>query len=58
MITFALIIPIVRKKVVIQNKYQGGWDGWGMYHANLKGRDHSEDLGIDGKTILEWILGN
>jgi hypothetical protein len=23
----------------------------------LKGRDHSEDLGIDGKIILEWILG-
>jgi hypothetical protein len=24
---------------------------------NLKGRDHSEDLGVDGKIILEWILG-
>jgi hypothetical protein len=24
---------------------------------NLKGRDHSEDLGIDGSVILEWILG-
>jgi hypothetical protein len=24
---------------------------------NLKGRDHSEYLGIDGKIILEWILG-
>jgi hypothetical protein len=23
---------------------------------NLKGRDHSEDLGVDGK-IIEWILG-
>jgi hypothetical protein len=23
---------------------------------NLKGRDHSEDLGIDRKIILEWIL--
>jgi len=22
----------------------------------LWGRDHSEDLGIDGKIILEWIL--
>jgi hypothetical protein len=21
-----------------------------------KGRDHSEDLGIDGRIILEWIL--
>jgi hypothetical protein len=24
---------------------------------NLKGKDHSEDIGIDGKVILEWILG-
>jgi hypothetical protein len=24
---------------------------------NLKERDHFEDLGIDGKIILEWILG-
>jgi hypothetical protein len=23
----------------------------------LKGRDHSEDLDVDGKIILEWILG-
>jgi hypothetical protein len=24
---------------------------------NLKGKDHSEDLDIDGKIISEWILG-
>jgi hypothetical protein len=24
---------------------------------NLKGRDHSEDLDVDGRIILEWILG-
>jgi len=24
---------------------------------NLKGRDHSKDLGVDGKVILEWVLG-
>jgi hypothetical protein len=23
---------------------------------NLKGRDHLEDLGIDRKIIIEWIL--
>jgi len=24
---------------------------------NLKGRDHSEDPGVGGRIILEWILG-
>jgi hypothetical protein len=24
---------------------------------NLKGRNHSEYEGVDGKIILEWILG-
>jgi hypothetical protein len=24
---------------------------------NQKGRDHLEDLGVGGKIILEWILG-
>jgi hypothetical protein len=23
---------------------------------DLKGRDHSEDLGVDGMIILEWML--
>jgi hypothetical protein len=23
---------------------------------NLKGRDHAEDLGVDGRIILDWIL--
>jgi hypothetical protein len=22
-----------------------------------EGKNHSEDLGVDGKTLLEWILG-
>jgi hypothetical protein len=24
---------------------------------NLKGRDHSEDLSVDGRIILKWICG-
>jgi len=28
-----------------------------FWPVNLKGRDRSEDLGIDGKIILEWSLG-
>jgi hypothetical protein len=28
-----------------------------MLAGNLKGRGHSEDIGVDGKIILEWILG-
>jgi hypothetical protein len=25
--------------------------------GNVKGRDHLVDLAIDGKIILQWILG-
>jgi hypothetical protein len=25
---------------------------------SLKEREYSEDLGVDGKIILKWILGN
>jgi hypothetical protein len=25
--------------------------------VNLNGRYHLEDLGVDGKVIVEWILG-
>jgi len=28
-----------------------------IWLQNLKGRDHLEDQGVDGRIILEWILG-
>jgi hypothetical protein len=28
-----------------------------FWFENLKGRNHSEDLGVEGRIILEWILG-
>jgi hypothetical protein len=28
-----------------------------FWFENLKGRDHSEDRGVDGNIISEWILG-
>jgi hypothetical protein len=28
-----------------------------FWSENLKGKDHSEDLGEDRKIILEWLLG-
>jgi hypothetical protein len=27
-----------------------------LWLLSLKGRDHSEDLGVDARIILEWIL--
>jgi hypothetical protein len=27
-----------------------------FWSENLKGSDHSEDLGVDGRIKLEWIL--
>jgi hypothetical protein len=28
-----------------------------FWSETLKGRDHSEDVGIDRRIILDWILG-
>jgi hypothetical protein len=32
-------------------------NAYNIFVENLKGRDHSEDIGVDGTMILEWILG-
>jgi hypothetical protein len=29
-----------------------------FWSGNLKGRNHLEDLGVDGRILLEWIFGN
>jgi hypothetical protein len=29
-----------------------------FWFENLKGRDHLEDISIDGSTMLDWILEN
>jgi hypothetical protein len=36
-------------------RYENAYNIW---VEKMKGRDHSENLGIDEKIILEWILGN
>jgi len=28
-----------------------------QHTTNLKGRDHSQDVGVDGSIVLEFILG-
>jgi len=28
-----------------------------FWSENLKGRNHSQDLEVEGKIILKWILG-
>jgi hypothetical protein len=28
-----------------------------LWSENLNVRDHREDVGVDGRIILEWILG-
>jgi hypothetical protein len=35
---------------------QHTWDTYGKYVQNLQEEDHSEDIGLDEKIILEWIL--
>jgi hypothetical protein len=32
-------------------------NAYNIVSENLKGREHSVDLDVDGKVILEWILG-
>jgi len=35
----------------------GDWIGaYGVLVGDLRGRDHVEDLGIDGRVISKWIF--
>jgi hypothetical protein len=36
---------------------EGMSDAYNIFVENLKGKEHLEDLGVDGKVILQWILG-
>jgi hypothetical protein len=27
-----------------------------LWSENVKGRDHSENLGVDGRVVFKWIL--
>jgi hypothetical protein len=31
-------------------------NAYNIFNLNPEGRDHLDDLGVDGKIILEWIL--
>jgi hypothetical protein len=33
-----------------------GWVQSGFWWGNLKKRDELEDLGVDGRIILKWVL--
>jgi hypothetical protein len=32
-------------------------NAYNIFLENVKGKDHSEDIGLDERIILEWILG-
>jgi hypothetical protein len=32
-------------------------NAYSLLMEHLKGRDHTEDLGVNGRIILDWILG-
>jgi hypothetical protein len=42
----------------MQHVWEGRETRTKFWSENLKEGDHSVDLGVDGKTISEWILGN
>jgi hypothetical protein len=46
-----------RRRRRIQHTWQRGDVHTVFWLENLKGREHTEEPGTDGKIILEWILG-
>jgi hypothetical protein len=60
MVNSSNIITVI---VIMDGEMGGSCSTHGKYEMyarfsskNLKGRDHSEDTGVDGRIILDWIL--
>jgi hypothetical protein len=55
------IIQVMKPRGMRCSKHVAGWERQEMYTkfwlGNLKGRNHLEDIGVDGKIILELMLG-
>jgi hypothetical protein len=52
--TYPYQIIIIRQIIPTRMRWAGIW------HARKRGRkeiDHLEDRGVDGRLVLEWILG-
>jgi hypothetical protein len=53
------IIYFKKHEAAVQRGTCGGEEKRGAYRislGNLRARDHLEDLGVDGRIILKWIL--
>jgi hypothetical protein len=54
------IIQVIKSRRMRSVRHVAHVEGVNAYKVlaeNLKGREHLEDLWVDGKILLEWILG-